>query len=149
MECFSVRSPAVAGFGLCIYLILQQRLPLPALTVRVLLLPDSRIGCYVTIFQNISNLRDVFYREMSKVRNIWPIWHLKVLVAQSCPTLCNSMDCSLPGSSVHGILQARILEWIAIPFSQGSSWPRDWTRVSCIAGRFFTIWATREARLDT
>ena len=75
--------------------------------------------------------------------------HLKVLVAQSCPTLCNSMDCSLPGSSVHGILQARILEWIAIPFSQGSSWPRDWTRVSCIAGRFFTIWATREARLDT
>ena len=45
--------------------------------------------------------------------------------------------------SVHGILQARILEWVAIPFSRGSSWPRDWTRVSCIAGRFFTSWATR------
>ena len=57
------------------------------------------------------------------------------------------MDCSLPGSSVHGILQARILEWVAIPFSRGSSWPRDWTWVSCIAGRFFTIWATREATL--
>ena len=52
------------------------------------------------------------------------------------------MDCSLPGSSVHGILQARILEWIANPFSRGSSWLRDHTQVSCIAGRFFTIWAT-------
>ena len=53
-------------------------------------------------------------------------------------------DCSLPGSFVHGILQARILEWVAIPFSRGSSRPRDPTQVSCIAGRFFTIWATRE-----
>ena len=66
------------------------------------------------------------------------------LVAQSCLTLCNPMDCSPPGSSVHGILQARILEWAANPFSRGSSRPRDWTCVSCIAGRFFTIWATRE-----
>ena len=54
------------------------------------------------------------------------------------------MDCSQPGSSVHGILQARILEWVAIPFSRGSSWPRDRTRVSCPAGRLFTIWATSE-----
>ena len=51
-----------------------------------------------------------------------------------------------PGSSVHGILQARILEWVAIPFSRGFSWPRDWTQVSCIAGRFFTVWAIREAQ---
>ena len=64
---------------------------------------------------------------------------------QSCLTLCNPMNCSLPGSSVHRILQARILEWVAIPFSSGSSWPRDWTQASCIAGRFFTIWATTEA----
>ena len=49
------------------------------------------------------------------------------------------MDCSLPGSSVHGILQARILEWVAIPFCGGYSWPRDWTQVSCLAGRFFTM----------
>ena len=69
---------------------------------------------------------------------------VKVLVAQSCPTLCDPMDCSPPGSSVHGISQIRILEWLAIPFSRGSSWPRDWTQVSCIAGRFFTIWTTRE-----
>ena len=61
-------------------------------------------------------------------------------------TLCGPMDFSLPGSSVHGILlQARILEWVAISFSRRSSQPRDWTQVSCIAGRFFTIWATREA----
>ena len=53
--------------------------------------------------------------------------------------------CSPPDSSVHGILQARILEWVAIPFSRGSSWPSEWTQVSCNADRFFTIWATREA----
>ena len=68
-----------------------------------------------------------------------------VKVAQPCPTLCNPMDCSPSGSSIHGLLQARILEWVVIPFSRGSSWSRDWTRVSCIAGRFFTVWATREA----
>ena len=63
--------------------------------------------------------------------------HVCVLVAQLCPTLCNPTNCTPPGSSVHGILQARILEWVAIPFSRGSSWPRDWTQVSCITGRFF------------
>ena len=68
-----------------------------------------------------------------------------VLVAQSCLTLCNPMDCSPPGSSVHGILQARILELVAISLSRGSSQPKDQTQVSCIAGRFYTIWATREA----
>ena len=55
------------------------------------------------------------------------------------------MDCSPPGSSVHGILQARVLEWVAIPFSRGSSQPRDQTQVSCIAGRHFILRATREA----
>ena len=57
---------------------------------------------------------------------------VKVLVDQSHPTLCNAMDCSPSGSSVHGILQARILEWVAISFSRGSSRPRDWTPVSYI-----------------
>ena len=110
---------------------------------------------------------------------------LCVLSAQSCPTLYNPTNCSMPGSSVDGILQARILEWVAISFSGGSSQPRDWTRVSriaadslqtelpgkpkyigvgslsllqggtswprnptmvsCIAGVFFTRWTTREA----
>ena len=67
-------------------------------------------------------------------------------VVQSCLTLCDPMDCSLPDSSVHGILQPRVLEWVAISFPRGSSWPRDRrTQVSCIAGRRFTVWATREA----
>ena len=65
-------------------------------------------------------------------------------VAQSCPALCDLMDCSPSGSSVHGILQARILEWVAISFSRGSSQTRDQTQVSCIAGRCFILWANRE-----
>ena len=68
-----------------------------------------------------------------------------VLVIQSCLTLCDPMDCCPPGSSVYGILQAWILKWVAISSSRGFSPPRDWTRVSWVAGRFFTIWATREA----
>ena len=63
-----------------------------------------------------------------------------VLAAQSCPTLCDLIDCSLPASSVHEILQARMLEWVAVPFSKGSAQPWDQTPVSHIAGRFFTIW---------
>ena len=73
-------------------------------------------------------------------------WKSESEVAQSCPTLWDPMDCSLPDSSLHGILQARILEWVAISFSRGSSWPRDQTQVSCTAGRHFTLWATREAK---
>ena len=65
-------------------------------------------------------------------------------VTQSCPTLCDPLNCSLPGSSIRGIFQARILEWVAISFCRGSSLPRDWTRVSCILDRCFTVWATRE-----
>ena len=63
----------------------------------------------------------------------------------SCSALCNFMGCSSPGSSVHRILQARILEWITISFSWGTSLPRDWTQVSCIAGRSLSVWATRES----
>ena len=65
---------------------------------------------------------------------------VKVKVTQSCPTFCDTMD-----YRVHGILQARTLEWVAFPFSRGSSRPRNQTRVSCIAGGFFTNWVTREA----
>ena len=70
-------------------------------------------------------------------------------VAQSCPTLCDPIDCSLPHSFVHGIFQARVLERVAISFSRGSSWPRDRIQVSCIAGRHFNLWATREALFRT
>ena len=72
--------------------------------------------------------------------NDLPKSQVKVKVTQSCPALCNPMD-----YRVHGILQARILQWVAFPFSRVSSQPRDWTQVSRIAGRFFTSWATREA----
>ena len=71
--------------------------------------------------------------------------HSVVSIAQSCPPLWNPMDCSLPGSFVHGILQARKLEWVVMPFSRGSSHPRDQIQVSHTVDRFFTIWATWEA----
>ena len=82
------------------------------------------------------------------------LWNLtlspgnKVKVAQSCPTLYDPMDCNPPGSYVHRISQARILEWVAIPFSRGSSQPRDQTQVSCIADGFFFLYQrdTREAQ---
>ena len=70
---------------------------------------------------------------------------LCVLVIQLRLILCDPMDCSPSGSFVHGIFQTTTLEWVAITFSRGSSQPRGRTRVSCIAGRFFTIWATMEA----
>ena len=64
----------------------------------------------------------------------------EVKVAQSCLNLCDPMDYTF-----HGILQARLLEWVAFPFSRGSSQPRNWTRISCIGGGFFTNWAIRKA----
>ena len=72
---------------------------------------------------------------------------LKGLVTQSRLILCDPMDCNPAGSSVHEILQARILEWVAISFSRGSSQPRDWTQVSLIVGKFFTVRATGEATI--
>ena len=79
----------------------------------------------------------------------WPPWGVCVcvcLVTQSCPTLCNPVDYSLSGSSVHGILQARVLEWVAMLSSRGSSQSGDRTQVSRIESKFCTIWATREAK---
>ena len=72
---------------------------------------------------------------------------VEVLVAQLCLILCNPMKCNSPGSSVHGIFQARIMEWVAIPFFREASWPRGGNWVSCFACRFFTIWATRKATI--
>ena len=102
-------------------------------------------------------LKVFVYQKTAHGRNTWEIllqtsshtvWMLTsfwvsewVKVTQSCPTLCNPMDCRLPGSSVHGIFQARVLEWVAFPFSRRSSQPRDRTWVSCIVGSF-TTWTT-------
>ena len=71
-----------------------------------------------------------------------------MLVTWSCPTLCDSIDFCPPGSSVPGVFQARILEWVDIFFTRGSSWPRDWIQVSHIAGKLFTLWATRESHSE-
>ena len=86
-----------------------------------------------------------FCRFFKRNSRIIYIIRMCVLVLQSCLTLWDPMDYSLPGSFLHGVFQARILEWVAMPFSRGSSWPRDWAQVSCTAGRCFTFWATREA----
>ena len=84
--------------------------------------------------QKNTNELSLIYLRMKEVR---------VLIAQLCPTLCDPMDCSPPGSYVLGILRTIILEWVAIPSSGGSFRPRDQTRVSCMAGRFFTVQTTR------
>ena len=91
----------------------------------------------ICLLQNLNQLILLFCA-IKKVKK------MKVLFAQSCLTLCNTMDYSPSGSSFHRILQAKILEWVAIPLSRESSWPRYRIQVSCNAGRFFTIWLTRE-----
>ena len=88
-----------------------------------------------------------FYGSHKATSNLFLMSNSENEVAQSCPTLWDPMDCSLPGFFVHGIFQARVLEWVAISFSRGSSCPRDQTQASCIAGRCFTLWATREAQI--
>ena len=76
----------------------------------------------------------------------WVVWAVCCcLVTKSWLTLCKPMDCSPPGSSVYGISQVRILEWVAISFFRGSSWPRDQTHISCIGKRILYHWGTREA----
>ena len=84
-------------------------------------------------------MQQIVQLQMAKIVNIMLHVFVCVLVTQWCLTLCDSMDCSPPGSSVGGILQARILEWVAIAFSRASSQPRDQIQVSRIAGGFFTI----------
>ena len=79
-----------------------------------------------------------------KPMHLWVPYFWQSEFAQLYWTLCDSMDCSLPGSSVRGIFQARIMEWVAISFSRGTSWPRDGSWVSWTAGRIITIWATKE-----
>ena len=104
------------------------------------------------MFYLTQNIWNMIISSVVNIRIVDELFHIflivlslrKVLIAQLCPTLCDPTDCSPPGSSLLGILQARILEWVAIPFSRVSSWHRERIWVSCIAGRFFTIWATRE-----
>ena len=86
---------------------------------------------------------------MHLLASLYPFYfsEVKVLVTQLSPTLCNPTDCNPPCSSVLGISQAQMLAWIDIPFSRGFFQLRDWTQVSCIACKFFTIWATKEPHI--
>ena len=90
-------------------------------------------------WESISESVDMWEKYLIKI--YFPKCCMKVKATQPCLTLRNPMDCT-----VHGILQVRILEWVAFPFSKGSFQPRGWTQVSHIAGRFFTSWTTREAQ---
>ena len=85
------------------------------------------------------NVQLIFDRDAKAIQ--WSKDESEVKLVQSCLTLCDPMD-----YTVHGILHARILEWVVFPFSRGSSQPRDQTQVSCTAGRFFNSWATREVQ---
>ena len=104
----------------------------------------SRVYLLNHIFTSVQTPGYLFYTlgynpvPLYFVAQMLQLWPLVSEVAQSCLTLCNPMDCSLLGSSIHGIFQARILEWVAISFSRGSSQPRDRTRVSGIVGRCFS-----------
>ena len=109
---------------------------------------NTRVGCHSLLrgsswsrnWTHVSCIAGLFFTTELQGK---PLQHCVSKVTQSCPTLCDIMDCSLPCSSVHGIFQARVLEWVAISFSRGSSQPRDQTWVSCIVVRCFTTWATR------
>ena len=88
------------------------------------------------------------FSQLVQLKSVFLVAESESDVAQLCPTLCDPMDSNLPGSAVHGILQARILERAAISFSRGSSQPRDRTQVSCTVDRCFTVWATLTACYD-
>ena len=92
--------------------------------------------------------RGALCESLDHTTNALPTYNTYCLVAKSCLTLCDPMDCSRPGSPVHGILQARILKWVAMSFSRGSSWPRDQTWISCFAGGSFTVRATATLTLQ-
>ena len=97
--------------------------------------PGCRVLCHFSSFRDWTQVsrvscigRQIFFLTTEPLGSPCSnVKSKKVLVVQSCPTLCDPMDCSPPGSSVHGTLQARILKWVAIPFSRLSSWPRHWT----------------------
>ena len=109
--------------------------------IPLVMVNGSKMGMWCTQGRDEWNRKHVTYLRIFKF-----LCAVLCLVVQSCPTLCDPMSCSPLDSSVHGILQARILEWVAMPSSRGSSQPRDRTQVSCIAGGLPTVWATREAQ---
>ena len=97
------------------------------------------------IFRYVKNLAVAPHLPRTNQNKVLPLVGMHAQLLQLCLTLCDPMDCCPPDSFVHEILQARILKSVAMPSSRRYSWPRDWTWVSCVAGGFFTHWATWEA----
>ena len=121
--------------------ILAWRIPWTEEPGRLQFMESQRIGqSWGTITHSLQSLWIIHFK-------LWGMWQLKVkvLITLSCLSLWDPMDCDPPGSSVHGVIWARTLEEVITPFSGESSWPRDWTPVSCNAGGFFTVRATGEA----
>ena len=141
-SCLDVR---VRG-GKCVVLFTASRCPPSVLiwhlTCYILLSRCMYAAVHLVFIIFIALFKTTRLHKPCKSKKIIAIAQVKVKVAQLCPNLCNPMV-----FAVHGILQARILEWAAIPFSRQSSQPRDRIQVSHIAGGFFTIWATREAQV--
>ena len=131
-----VAHKALALFGLQVHLKPPPHLPCPPTPVclhsyLLVLLTVQALFCFADVAHTAFS-NGIFFQKPSLSES-------ESEVTQLCLTLCNPVDCSLPGSSIHGILQARILEWVAISFSRGSSRPRDRTRVSHIVGRRFNL----------
>ena len=115
----------------------------------VLYIKKAMLPCS-TMWRLISRLfcdPSITYRYACCIITYMSKW--KCLLLRRAPLFVALWTCRLPGSSVHGILHVKMQEWVAIPFSRGSSQLKDWTQVSCIAGKFFTIWVTREGHVYT
>ena len=110
--------------------------------------PVVKICCTVEVLQFLLE----HFRSLKIINDSKEFLFMWVMQAgvhvQSCLTLCDCMVCSPPGSSGHWMSQARILEWVALSFSRGPTWPGGWTQLSCIVGRFYTIWATQGHQLQ-
>ena len=120
------------------------------LQLNVILMKFPYLGRWGSILGYISLLQTQTHNQLPQLGMIPVCYQVKSKSLSRVPLFAIPWTtCSLPGSSAHGILQARILEWVAVLFSRGSSQPRDWTQVSWMAGRLLIAWATREAMLSS
>ena len=113
------------------------------ITTQMFIDRDNRVYKYNGILSVLGKRKFYHLQSMDGSGRYYPNFNMDAyMLIQSCPTLCHSMDCGSPGSFIHEIFQARILKHVVISSSGGSSWPRDWTCVSCISRRILYHWAT-------
>ena len=110
---------------------------------------NTAINMGVQTFVQVSTFSSFGYISRSEIAGWWCVYSANSLQPKSCPTLCSPMDSSLPGSSVHGVFQLRVLEQVAISYSRGSSQTRNWTHISCVGRWICYPWATREAHVSS